>query len=206
MCAWLLRVFLCDTHVFYMHVVHPFMLQLTCTIGIVIYQLAIYRAEHLAWLFLTCIIFSLQNTMTLRRLIKSKMTLWRLIKSNIRNSMETTLISNSSVPYAKPDIPIIKLEKKDCDHTYENSSNLKCDSKKSSTSSVTSKKSLKFHSCFLRKLSQNKVSNVNCNRLLLADSKMTVYWSDCLTKINCKFPNVIQACHMNKVSYDEGNI
>ena len=50
------------------------------------------------------------------------------------------------------------------------------------------------------------MSNVNCNRLLLADPEMTVYWSDYLTKINCKFPNVIQACHMNIVSFDEVNI
>ena len=114
------------------------------------------------------------------------------------NSMEPTQISNSSVPCTKPDIPVIKLEKTDCDHTYESSSNLKYDSKKSPKSSTRSKKSSKFHSCFLRKLSQNKVSNVNCNHLLLADPKVTVYWSDYLTKINCKFPNVIQACHITK--------
>ena len=122
------------------------------------------------------------------------------------NFMETTQISNSSVPCTKPDIPVIKVEKIDGNHTYESSSNLKCGSKKSPTSSVGSKKISKFHSCFLRKLSQNKVLDVNCNRLLLADPKMTVYWSDYLTKINCKFPNAIQACHMNKVSFDEVNI
>ena len=88
---------------------------------------------------------------------------------------ETSQISNDSVPCAKPEIPVVKLKS---DQTY-------------------------FHSSFLRKLSQSKVSNVNCNRLLLADPKITVYWSDFLTKINCKFPGVIQACHMNKVSFDE---
>ena len=89
--------------------------------------------------------------------------------------METTQISNSLLPCTKP---VIKVEKIDGDHNYESSSNLKYGSKKSPTSLVGSKKISKFHSCFLRKLSQNKVLNVNCNRLLLADPKMTVYWSD----------------------------
>ena len=52
------------------------------------------------------------------------------------NSMETTQINNSSVPCTKPNIPVIKREKTDCDYTYESSLNLKCDSKKSPNSSV----------------------------------------------------------------------
>ena len=66
--------------------------------------------------------------------------------------------------------------------------------------------SAKFHSHFLRKLSQNKMWNVNCNRILLTGPKMVVYWSDYITKINDKFPNIIQACHINKVSFDEVSI
>ena len=63
-----------------------------------------------------------------------------------------------------------------------------------------------FHSHFVRKLSQNKIWNVNCNCILLIAPKMLVYWSDYITKINEKFPNIIQACHINKVSFDEVSI
>lgn len=116
--------------------------------------------------------------------------------------METTQTSNSTC--TKPDIPATEVEEMDRVYSYRCSSDSKCS--KSPTSSVGMKKRANFHSHFLRKLSQNKVWNVNCNRVLLTGPKMTVYWSDYLTKINDIFPNVIQACHINKVSFDEVSV
>ena len=65
-----------------------------------------------------------------------------------------------------------------------------------------------FHSHFVRKLSQNKMWNVNCNHILLTgpiDGSL-LEWLQYITKINEKFPNIIQACHINKVSFDEVSI
>jgi len=104
------------------------------------------------------------------------------------------------------DIPVIKVETSDNDHSYGSSLDSKCyNGIKKSGSSVGRKKSPHFHSCFLRKLSQNKIRDVNSNRLLLADPKTTIYWSNYLTRINLKFPNIIQTCHISKASFDEVN-